>query len=125
MNRRQFLASAAGSTAVSWAQSRGPQGNTRPNIILILTDDQGWGDIGLHGNPNLQTPNMDRIASEGMQFTQFHVCPVCSPTRSTMLTGRYNYRTGVVDTFLGRSLMWLDEVTIAEMLGVAGYKTGI
>jgi arylsulfatase A-like enzyme len=97
----------------------------RPNVLVILTDDQGYGDLSLHGNPVLKTPNMDRIAREGVRFTQFHVCPVCSPTRSSFLTGRYNYRTGVVDTYNGRSLMRPDEVTLAQMLGAAGYRTGI
>ena len=97
----------------------------RPNVLVILTDDQGFGDLSLHGNPVLKTPNMDRIGREGVRFTQFHTSPVCSPTRSSFLTGRYNYRTGVVDTYSGRSLMRPDEVTLARMLGSAGYRTGI
>src|ERR1051325_884333 len=112
MNRRVFLGTSA---VAAFAQTR----RRRPNVVLIMTDDQGYGDIGLHGNDKIRTPNMDRIAREGVQFTQFHVCPVCSPTRATLLTGRYNYRTGVVDTYLGRSMMRPDEVTIAEMLGAA------
>ncbi len=120
MNRRQFLGvTAAGTAAFGQAKAK------RPNILLIITDDQGWGDVGLHGNDKLKTPNLDRVAREGMQFTQFHVCPVCSPTRATLLTGRYNYRTGVVDTYLGRSMMRPEEVTLAEVLGPAGYRTGI
>ena len=91
----------------------------------MITDDQGYGDLSIHGNPHLETPNMDAIARQGVQFTQFQVCPVCSPTRSSLLTGRYNYRTGVVDTFLGRSMMYPDEVTLAELLRGAGYRTGI
>jgi arylsulfatase A-like enzyme len=97
----------------------------RPNVILVISDDQGFGDLSLHGNPNLKTPHMDGIATAGVQFTQFQVCPVCSPTRSSLLTGRYNYRTGIVDTFLGRSLMYPDETTMAEVFGSAGYRTGI
>jgi arylsulfatase A-like enzyme len=97
----------------------------RPNVILIMTDDQGHGDVGFHGNPKIRTPNIDRIAREGVQFERFHVSPVCSPTRASLMTGRYNYRTGVVDTFRGRSMMHPDEVTVAEMLGAAGYRTGI
>jgi len=97
----------------------------RPNIVLILSDDQGYGDLSIHDNPVLKTPNLDRIAREGVQFTQFHVNPVCSPTRASLLTGRYYYRTGVVDTFLGRSMMHPDEVTLAEVLRGAGYRTGI
>ncbi|HET8550451.1 MAG TPA: arylsulfatase [Bryobacteraceae bacterium] len=97
----------------------------RPNILLIITDDQGYGDLGCHGNPHLKTPNIDRIAAEGVEFTQFHVTPVCAPTRAGLLTGRYNYRTGVVDTYLGRAMMHPDELTVAEMLREAGYRTGI
>ena len=96
-----------------------------PNVLLLITDDQGYGDLSLHGNPHLRTPNLDSIATAGAQFTQFQVCPVCSPTRSSLMTGRYNYRTGVVDTYLGRSMMYPDEVTMAECLASAGYRTGI
>lgn len=120
-------AGAAMGAGAGWGQrSRGAQaGATRPNIILIMTDDQGYGDLSLHGNPHLQTPNMDRVAKEGVQFTQFQVCPVCSPTRASLLTGRYNYRTGVVDTYIGRSLMDPKEITLPEHLRRAGYRTGI
>lgn len=90
-----------------------------------MADDQGFGDLGVHGNPAVRTPNLDRLAGESAQLTSFYVCPVCSPTRASLLTGRYNYRTGVVDTFLGRSMMHTSEVTLAELLGTAGYRTGI
>jgi arylsulfatase A-like enzyme len=94
-------------------------------VLLIITDDQGYGDVGIHGNDQIRTPSLDAFAKESVQLTSFHVSPVCSPTRASLMTGRYNYRTGVVDTFIGRSLMHADEVTIAEMLGAAGYRTGI
>jgi arylsulfatase A-like enzyme len=97
----------------------------RPNVLLIVTDDQGYGDLGCHGNPQIKTPRLDALAKESYRFDSFYVSPVCSPTRASLLTGRYNYRTGVVDTFLGRAMMHADEVTIAEMLGSAGYRTGI
>ena len=97
----------------------------RPNVLLIMTDDQGYGDLGFHGNPRIRTPNLDRLARQSVRLASFYVSPVCSPTRSSLLTGRYNYRTGVVDTFQGRSLMHPDEVTLAEMLAAAGYRTGI
>ena len=97
----------------------------RPNVILIMTDDQGHGDVGFHGNPKIHTPHMDSLARDGVRCERFHVNPVCSPTRASLMTGRYYYRTGVVDTFLGRSMMFPDEVTIAEMLARAGYRTGI
>jgi arylsulfatase A-like enzyme len=97
----------------------------QPNVVLIITDDQGYGDLGIHGNAQIKTPHLDALAKESFQFDAFHVSPVCSPTRSSLLTGRYTYRTGVVDTFQGRSMMHADEVTLAEMLGGAGYRTGI
>jgi arylsulfatase A-like enzyme len=97
----------------------------KPNVLLIITDDQGYGDVGCHGNPQIRTPNIDAFAKQSVRLSQFHVCPVCSPTRSSLLTGRYNYRTGIVDTFQGRSMMHADETTLAEFLGAAGYRTGI
>jgi arylsulfatase A-like enzyme len=97
----------------------------QPNIILVMTDDQGWGQIGSHGNEMISTPHLDRLATESVEFTRFYVSPVCAPTRASLMTGRYNYRTGVVDTYLGRAMMHGDEVTLAEMLGDAGYRTGI
>jgi arylsulfatase A-like enzyme len=98
---------------------------TRPNVLIVITDDQGFGDLGCHGNPILKTPTIDAFAKQATELTNFYVSPVCSPTRSSLLTGRYNYRTGVVDTFLGRSMMHPDEVTLAEMLRDAGYRTGL
>ena len=117
--RRTFLSAAGASALVAQPRTQ------RPNIVLIISDDQGYGDLSLHGNPYLNTPNIDRIGKEGAQFTQFQVCPVCSPTRASLMTGRYNYRTGVVDTYLGRSMMHTDEVTLPQLLKQAGYRTGI
>lgn len=97
----------------------------RPNVILIMTDDQGYGDFGATGNKLIRTPNIDAMAQRSAMMTQFHVSPVCSPTRAALMTGRYNYRTRVVDTWIGRSMMEPEEVTIAEMLSAAGYATGI
>jgi arylsulfatase A-like enzyme len=97
----------------------------KPNVVLIITDDQGYGDLALHGNKDIRTPNIDALARNAFQFESFHVSPVCSPTRASLLTGRYTYRTGVVDTYIGRSMMHADEVTLAEMLAGAGYRTGI
>ncbi len=97
-----------------------PQGAPRtgapPNILVILTDDQGYGDLGCQGNPEIRTPRLDAFAKEAVKIERFYVSPVCSPTRSSLLTGRWNYRTGVVDTFIGRSMMHADELTIAELL---------
>src|SRR6188472_2152185 len=96
-----------------------------PNVLLVMTDDQGFGDLGVHGNPVIRTPKLDAFARESVWLRNFYVCPVCSPTRSSLLTGLYNYRTGVVDTFLGRSLMRPDVKTLAEYLAAAGYRTGL
>jgi arylsulfatase/arylsulfatase A len=100
-------------------------GDGRPNVLLIVSDDQGFGDLGRHGNPVLRTPHLDRLASEGIEIAQFYASPVCAPTRASLMTGRYNYRTRVVDTYLGRALMDPDEVTLPQVLKAAGYRTGI
>ncbi|MEX0938080.1 MAG: arylsulfatase [Pirellulales bacterium] len=98
---------------------------SRPNVVLIMTDDQGWGDLGMNGNDKIRTPRLDGLARQSVVFDRFYVSPVCAPTRACLMTGRYNYRTGVVDTYIGRAMMHSDEVTIAEMLSAAGYRTGI
>ena len=97
----------------------------RPNIVLIMTDDQGYGDLGITGNPVLETPHLDALARGSATLRNFYVSPVCSPTRASLMTGRYSYRTGIVDTFRGRSMMDPTEVTVAEALRAAGYATGI
>ncbi len=99
--------------------------SSRPNVVLIMTDDQGYGDFGFTGNPIIQTPHLDRLATESVFLTNFCVSPVCTPTRACLLTGRYNYRTRAIDTYRGRAMMDADEVTIAETLSSAGYETGI
>lgn len=96
---------------------------TNPNIILIVTDDQGWGDLSIHGNTNLQTPNIDRLARQGARFDYFYVSPVCSPTRAEILTGRYHPRGGVHSTSSGGERLDLDEITIADIFKSAGYAT--
>jgi len=105
--------------------SIGRAADSRPNIVLIMTDDQGYGDLGINGNPVLETPHIDALARGGATLKNFYVSPVCAPTRASLMTGRYNYRTRVVDTFKGRSMMDPDETTIAEVLRSAGYATGI
>ena len=88
-----------------------------PNVLIILTDDQGWGDLSLHGNTNLATPHIDQLAKAGAQFEHFYVCPVCSPTRAEMLTGRWHPRGGVRDVTSGGERLDLDETTIADSRG--------
>lgn len=101
------------------------QTKTRPNIILIITDDQGYGDIGFHGNPDIKTPVLDMLAKNSTRFTSFYVSPVCAPTRASLLTGRYSLRTGVHDTYNGGAIMATEEITLAELLKGAGYKTSV
>lgn len=96
-----------------------------PNVILIITDDQGYGDLGTHGNPHVHTPTIDALAAESVRFVDFHVSPVCAPTRASLMTGRYALRTGVRDTYNGGAMMASSEVTIAELLKDKGYATGI
>lgn len=97
----------------------------RPNVLIILTDDQGWGDLSVHGNRNLETPNIDSLARDGAAFDWFYVCPVCSPTRAELLTGRYHPRGGVWSTSTGGERLNLNEATIAETFQAAGYVTGV
>jgi len=125
LNRRTFGKLAGASALMTSAAFNGQTQNQQPNVILVITDDQGYGDLGVHGNQEIQTPNLDSFATESVHFKNFYVCPVCAPTRASLMTGRYNYRTGVVDTYLGRAMMFGDEVTLAHSLGEAGYKTGI
>ena len=97
--------------------------SSRPNVVIILADDQGWGDLSINGNRNLSTPNIDALARAGTTFDRFYVCPVCSPTRAEFLTGRYHPRSGVRSTSSGGERMDLDETTIAETFKAAGYAT--
>lgn len=120
MTRRDLLVRAL-STGLA---SGFPKTDTaRPNIILIVADDQGWWDIGANGNPHISTPNLDRLASEGVRFTHFYCSPVCSPTRASIMTGRHYQRTGAVDTYKGRDTLDEAEVTLPTLLRTRGYKT--
>ena len=97
----------------------------KPNVILIITDDQGYGDVGAHGNPMIVTPHMDKLWSQSVRLTNFHVDPTCAPTRSALMSGRYSNRTGIWHTIMGRSLMDEREVTLAETFGANDYRTGM
>lgn len=97
----------------------------KPNVVFILTDDQGYGDFSCTGNPYVKTPNMDKLKAEGVVFNNFHVSAVCAPTRASLMTGRYNYRTGVSGVNKSKVNMYADEHTMAEYMKDAGYNTGL
>lgn len=109
--------------ALGGCSSAGNSKLRSPNVLIILTDDQGWGDLSVNGNSNLHTPNIDEMVAEGASFRNFYVCPVCSPTRAEVLTGRYHLRGGVRSTSAGGERLDLDEETIVEVFKRAGYAT--
>jgi arylsulfatase A-like enzyme len=115
-----FILLAFGASVEVFAQK-----NVHPNVVLIITDDQGYGDLGYTGNDQIKTPIIDNFAKKSVRFTNFYVSPVCAPTRSSLMTGRYSLRTGIRDTYNGGCTMATNEITIAEMLKQADYKTGL
>jgi len=133
--RRQFLKkigfTAASTATLSILPGCGgigqvmPAKRKQPNVILVITDDQGYGDLGCHGNPVIQTSNLNRLYTQSLRLTNFHVGPTCSPTRAALMTGRYCNRTGVWHTVMGRSLLRKDEVTMGDVFSANGYRTGI
>lgn len=103
----------------------GGNGKDRPNVVLILTDDQGYGDVGCHGNPILKTPNLDTLYAESVRLTDFHVSSFCTPTRAALMTGNHAGVTGAFRTSSGRTMMHRDEKTVANLFSDAGYFTGM
>lgn len=101
------------------------QESKKPNVLLIMADDMGWGDLRSHGNEKIDTPVLDRLAASGARFDRFYVSPVCAPTRASLLTGRYHLRTYVSGVTGGRETMQADEVTLAEAMRQVGYRTGL
>lgn len=99
--------------------------DTRPNVVLVITDDQGYGDLSCHGNPVLRTPHLDALAASSSRLTDYHVAPTCSPTRAALQTGHWTNRTGVWHTINGRSLLRDGEVTLGEVFRRAGYDTAM
>ena len=102
-------------------------GNTemhKPNVILIMPHDQGYGDIAFHGNPIIKTPNLDELYSESVRFTDFHVNPFCSPTRAALMTGRMSDRTNVRTTVYSRNHLNRGETIMSEFFKASGYRTG-
>ncbi len=133
--RRDFLqtvgiaAASTGTLSILPACAEAGQGKSakskRPNVILVMTDDQGYGDLACHGNAVIKTPNLDELYAQSIRLTNFHVGPTCSPTRAALMTGHYCNRTGVWHTIMGRSLLRKDEVTIGDIFSAGGYRTGI
>ncbi len=125
MQRRHFLRSslsgAMGFAALGAAACQ--KSATRPNVLVILTDDQGWGDLSIHGNTNLSTPHIDSLAKDGALLEQFFVCAVCAPTRAEFLTGRYHPRGGVRGVSTGAERLNLQERTVANLFQNEGYAT--
>jgi arylsulfatase A-like enzyme len=134
--RREFLrtvgftAASAGALSIGGSLKAAGFGDgfsreDRPNVILLMTDDQGYGDLGCHGNEVIVTPNLNELYKQSIRLTDFHVDPTCSPTRSALMTGHYSSRTGVWHTIMGRSLLAGDEVTMADVFSASGYRTAI
>ena len=121
MNRRAFLATLASSTTMRGLAQR----SERPDVILVMTDDQGWWDLGVYGNRYVESPTIDKLAAEGVRFTHFYCSPVCSPTRASFMTGRHYQRSGGFDTYMGRQALQLDEVTLGDLFKSQGYRTAI
>ena len=113
--------------AIAVVSTKGLQAETkkRPNVILIMTDDQGYGDLSCHGNPTLKTPNLDALHAESIRFTDFHVAPFCTPTRAALMTGRYPGRTGAYRTSSGRTSLHKREKTLGDLFTINGYATGM
>ncbi len=99
--------------------------NQRPNIVLVITDDQGYGDLSVHGSPDVKTPNLDKLHEQSIRFTDFQVSPTCSPTRSALECGRSPFRNGITHTILERERMTTEAFTLPQMLRDNGYVTGI
>jgi arylsulfatase A-like enzyme len=97
----------------------------QPNVIIILTDDMGYGDLGCHGNPHIKTPNIDALHAKSVRFTNFHVGTTCSPTRAMLMTGNNNNKVGVWHTVNGREILNKNETILPEFFKKAGYRTGI
>ena len=129
--RRVFLGLGIAATVGTVGQGQVPADaaaavRSRPNIIYVMTDDQGYGDIAAHGNPVIRTPNLDRFRADSVRFTEFHASPTCAPTRAALLTGRHEFRSGVTHTIFERERLALSAVTLPQLLRRGGgYTTGI
>jgi arylsulfatase A-like enzyme len=133
MHRRDFLKTiSVGAASLTLPGCRttsilsGSKASARkPSVILVMTDDQGYGDLACHGNKMIKTPHLDKLHAQSIRLADFHVCPTCAPTRAALMTGHYSIRTGIWHTIMGRSIMRRDEVTMGNVFADSGYKTGI
>jgi arylsulfatase A-like enzyme len=133
LSRRDFLriGSVAGASLLTGCRSEqavpgnDPPSGRRPNVILVMTDDQGYGDLSCHGNPVLKTPNLDHLYAESVRFTDFHVNPFCAPTRASLMVGRLSDRVGVRRTLNMRNYLPAGEKTMADVFRANGYRTGL
>ena len=135
MQRRQFLKKASLTIAslalgcslfvldTKKALAQSPK--SRPNVIVLLSDDQGWGDLGFNGNPLLKTPNLDRLCALGVSFTDFHTAPLCTPTRSQLMSGQDALRNGGFCYQFGHEMIRRDVPTLAEIFRANGYRTAM
>ena len=112
-------------TLISLALGAALLSETPRNIIIVMTDDQGYGDIAAHGNPILKTPNLDKLHSQSVRFTDFHVSPTCAPTRSALMTGRHEFKNGITHTIFERERLNPKAITLPQVLKTANYTTGI
>ena len=124
MKRIAFLRQVLAASLLLLACAAARAESRKPNVVIILSDDQGWGDLSINGNTNLSTPNIDGLARTGVSFDRFFVCAVCAPTRAEFLTGRYHSRSGVRGVSTGQERMNTDEKTLADTFKAAGYATG-
>jgi arylsulfatase len=124
-NPLPILSLVAGFASVIGADPAPELRGRRPNIILIMPDDMGWGDLGVHGHPLVKTPNLDRLHADSFRFTDFHVSPTCAPTRSALLSGRHEFKNGVTHTIDERERLNPATITLPDTLRRAGYATGI
>ncbi len=109
-------------SSLVWA---GDESSQRPNVLILITDDQGFGDLSCHGNPVLKTPHLDRLREASIRFTDFHVAPMCTPTRGQLMTGRDALRNGAMNVSSGRTLLRRQFPTLAEIFAASGYSTGL
>lgn len=123
--RRMLLAVVAAGLVLAWKTANAAPDPSRPNVIVVMTDDQGFGEFSCNGNPITRTPHIDELASQSVRLTDFHVAPMCTPTRGQLLTGLDAFRNGAINVSSGRTLLRPELKTMANVFGDAGYRTGL